>query len=108
MERVEISHVPVALNKKQLAGLLEEFSRARTRLRMGFTSSATGLNATALLNDVAVMNDQFVSLVNRFPQIPEDLTIDERMPKGARAVVTFRNTTGGALTALWVVDTQSW
>ena len=52
------------------------------------------INCTALLNDVAVMNDQFISLINRFPQIPEDLAIDHRIAKGGRAVVTFRNTTG--------------
>lgn len=95
-----------AVSSNQLAGLLEEFTRATTRLRMGATSSATGLNVSCILNDVAVVNDQFISLANRFPVIPDDLVIDQVVRRGARAVVTFRNTTAGALTALWLVDTK--
>jgi hypothetical protein len=96
-----------AVSTNQLAGLLEEFTRRRTLLRMGAVSSATGINVTCLLNDVAVVNDQFIPLANRFPVIPDDLIIQHVIPAGVRSVVTFRNTTAGALTVIWLVDTRS-
>ena len=91
-----------------LAGLLDEFAhRGRgQRVRLGATSSATGIRVTCLLNDVAVVNDQFLSLINRFPVIPDDVTIQERIPRGMRAFITFRNTTAGALTVFWAADTK--
>jgi len=91
-----------------LAGLLEEFAhRGRgNRVRVAATSSVTGLNISCLLNDVAVVNDQFISLINRYPQIPEDVCIQELVPVGTRAVVTSRNTTGGAITLFWRVDVK--
>lgn len=95
-----------AVSTNQLAGLLEEFSRRRTRIRMGAVSSATGINVSMILNDKAVVNDQFISLANRFPVIPDDLVIDHLIPAGVRSVITFRNTTAGALTVIWVADTK--
>ncbi len=53
-----------------------------------------------------MVNDQFISLANRFPVIPDDVVIQERIPRGMRAVVTLRNTTAGAIINLWAVDTK--
>ena len=97
-----------SISANLLSGLLEEFShRGRgQRVRMAVTAAATGMRASCLLNDQAVVNDQFISLANRFPVIPDDVVIQERIPRGMRAVVTLRNTTAGAIINLWAVDTK--
>lgn len=97
--------VSVAANSvsaNQLAGQLYEFVPPGTRVTLSCTGSATGLRAT-LINSVPLVNDQAIGLQNRFPLVPDDIVSSEIAP-GGRLVLTFRNTTAGAITAFWRVD----
>ena len=92
-----------AVSTNQLAGLLHEFLQQRARVTVSATGSATGLRCTFLVLGVALVNDQAIGLQNRFPLIPDDMLTSEGVP-GGRMILTFRNSTGGALTAFWRVD----
>lgn len=91
-----------AVSTNQLSGQLYEFVEPGTVVTLSVTGSATGLRATFICG-VPLVNDQAINLQNRFPIIPDDVIMNGEMP-GGRMVLTFRNTTGGALTAFWRVD----
>lgn len=91
-----------AVSTNVLAGQLYEFIPAAANVVLSATGSATGLRVT-LINTVPVVNDQAIGLQNRFPLIPDDVVSQFRAP-GGRLVLTFRNSTAGALTAFWRVD----
>jgi len=86
----------------QLAGQLYEFLDRPAKVMLAAAASAVGLNVTLLIGGVAVVNDQPVSQANRFPVLPDDIVTAERGM--GRMILTFRNTTGGALTANWSMD----
>jgi len=86
----------------QLSGQLYEFLDRPAKVMLAATSSAVGINATLLIGGVAVINDQPISQANRFPILPDDVVTAE---KGmGRMILTYRNTTGGALTVNWSMD----
>jgi len=93
-----------AVSLNVLAGELYEFLSAQAQVILSVTGSATGLNVTLLAGGVTLINDQPIGLQNRFPIIPDDILTQEVIPAGARLLLTFRNTTGAALTAFWRVD----
>lgn len=93
-----------ATSANQLAGLQYEFLPANAQVVLSATGSATGLNCSFLAGGVSLIDDQAIGLQNRFPLIPDDILTQEMIPAGARLIVRFRNTTGGALTAFWRVD----
>ncbi|HEX9415046.1 MAG TPA: hypothetical protein VF916_16200 [Ktedonobacterales bacterium] len=105
MPRMSGQAVSVAANAtstNQLAGQLYEFLDRPAKVMLSATSSAAGINATLLIGGVAVLNDQPISQANRFPILPDDIVTSE---KGmGRMILTFRNTTGGALTLNFAVD----
>lgn len=90
-----------------VAGLLHEFVARPSAMRVGASSAATGVNGTALVSGPSgqkiLMNDQLVPFTNRYPQIPEDVVVQGTVPPG-RVVLTFRNTTAGAIVVNWFVD----
>jgi len=90
------------VSANQLAGLLYEFLDRRAKVLLSAASSAVGLNVTWLIGGVAVLQDTPVSQANRFPILPDDILTSE-IGVG-RMILTFRNTTGGALTVNWAVD----
>lgn len=92
-----------AISANVLSGLLYEFLGGPAAITVSGTGSATGLRATLLVAGVSLINDQAIGLQNRFPLIPDDVLTQEHVP-GGRMVLTFRNSTGGALTAFWRVD----
>jgi hypothetical protein len=94
-----------AVSTNQLNGQLYEFQPGGAPVQLLATGSATGLRVT-LLAATAVVNDQAIGLQNRFPIIPDDRVWMGRVKANCRLVLTFRNTTAGALTAFWRVDTQ--
>lgn len=97
--------VSVAANSvstNQLSGQLYEFAEAGQNVTVSVTGSATGLR-TSFICGVPLINDQAINLQNRFPIVPDDVILQEQVP-GGRMVLTFRNTTAGALTAFWRVD----
>lgn len=85
-----------------VAGLLHEFVANGSKITYSATGSATGLNTTLILN-IPVIMDQAIGLQNRFPIIPDDVQY-QGIVRACRVFLTFRNTTGGALTAFWRVD----
>lgn len=105
MPRMAGQALSVAANSvstNQVAGQLYEFLSGRTKLVFAAASSAVGLNATLLLGGRAVLNDAPISQANRFPLLPDDIVIREIA--SGRIVLTFRNTTAGALTVNWLID----
>ena len=92
-----------AVSTNQASGTLEEFITRPSYARLAATSSATGINASFIVGRTALCNDQFISLANRFPVVPDDVVIEHSVYRG-RVVLTFRNTTAGALTVNWFVD----
>lgn len=98
--------VSVAANSvsaNQMAGQIFEFVPQMANLTLSVTGSATGLRVSLIVGGVTLMNDQAINLQNRFPIIPDDVIHAGPVP-GGRVVLTFRNTTAGALTAFWRVD----
>lgn len=92
-----------ATSTNQVSGQLYEFLQRPSSLVLAGTSSAVGINVTLLIGSIAVVNDQPISQANRFPVLPDDIVSRIRNAVG-RIVLTFRNTTGGALTLNWSVD----
>ena len=92
-----------AVSANVLAGQLYEFVRAGQPIRLSGTGSATGLRVTLLIG-MSVINDQAINLQNRFPLIPDDVIHTGRAPVSGRMVLTFRNSTAGALTVFWRID----
>lgn len=90
-----------AVSVNVLAGQLYEFV-PQTNVTISCTGSATGLRTTFICG-VPLINDQAINLQNRFPLIPDDIIQNGLVP-GGRMVLTFRNTTAGAITAFWRVD----
>ena len=97
--------VSVAANSvsaNQLAGQLYEFVPQGANVTLSVAGSATGLRLTFICG-VPLINDQAMNLQNRFPTIPDDVVHSGAVP-GGRMILTFRNTTVGALVAFWRVD----
>lgn len=99
-DSVSVAANSVSVN--QLNGQLYEFAQVGQLITLSATGSATGLRTTFICG-VPLVNDQAISLQNRFPILPDDIIFSEAVP-GGRMVLTFRNTTAGALTAFWRVD----
>lgn len=97
-----ISVAANAVSANVLAGQLYEFVEQGSQVTVAVTGSATGLR-TSFICGVPLINDQAINLQNRFPLIPDDIIHGGNVP-GGRMVLTFRNTTPGALTAFWRVD----
>jgi len=91
-----------AVSANVLSGQLYEFVPGGTLVTLACTGSATGLRTTLICN-IPVVNDQAISLQNRFPIIPDDIVFSGRV-RACRLVLTARNSTGGALTFFWRVD----
>ncbi len=96
-----------AVSANVLAGELFEFLARASRIVLFTTGSATGLNATLLVGGLAFANDQAISLQNRFPIVPDDFFVDAGGFPGERLILTFRNTTGAALTAFFKVEVNA-
>ena len=90
-----------AVSTNVLAGQLYEFINGG-QVTVSCTGSGTGLR-TSFICGIPLINDQAINLQNRFPLIPDDI-IHSGEVMGGRMVLTFRNTTAGALTAFWRVD----
>jgi len=99
-----ISVAANSVSANVLAGQQFEFLPNNANVTLSVAGSATGLNTSLLAGGVTVINDQAINTANRFPVIPDDVLSTETIPGGARLLLTFRNTTAGALTAFWRVD----
>lgn len=89
-----------------LSGKLHEFLARPSVVRVYGTASAVGLNVTFLLGGRSIMQDQEVSAQNRMPIVPDDVVAQGMGNAGDRLVLTYRNTTAGAITAFSRVDVE--
>jgi hypothetical protein len=91
-----------AVSANVYAGKLYEFT-GPTFVRVRCSAAAVGLNATLLAAGIAVVPDQAVSQSNRWPVLPDDI-LTQFPFAGGRLILTFRNTTVGAITINHVTD----
>lgn len=87
-----------------VSGKLHEFLAGPAVIRLYATASAVGLNMTMQVAGVTVFNDQEVNAQNRMPIVPDDFVVETVGPGGARIVLSYRNTTGAAITAFTRVE----
>jgi hypothetical protein len=93
-----------AVSANVLAGQLYEWVPAGARVTLSALGAATGMRTT-LINGVPVVNDQAIAFVaaSQFPIIPDHIVTQFAAP-GGRLVLTFRNTTAGAIVTGWRID----
>ena len=106
MPRMSENNLSVAANAvsaNRLSGLLHEFLDGPAGITLGAACAEVGLNVTLLVGGVSLIHDGAVSQINRFPQLPEDIAVQEIVNAG-RMVLTFRNTTGAAIIVNWLMD----
>lgn len=93
-----------AVSNNVLAGQLYEFLEAGTMVTLSVIAAATGIRTTYICG-IPLINDQ----ANRFraaadfPLIPDDVLLNNQVA-GGRQVLTFRNTTAGAIITQWRID----
>lgn len=87
-----------------LSGKIHEFVPFPAVVKLHATASAVGMNMTFLVGGVSICQDQEVSAANRTPIVPDDFVASVAAPAGARLVLSYRNTTAGAVTAFSRVD----
>jgi hypothetical protein len=81
-----------------LAGKLYEFAPEDGMLELGICASAVGLRCTLIVGGEVIIDDQEVSSASRFPLKPDDTLASVAVLAGERIVLTYRNTTGAAIT----------
>jgi len=93
-----------AVSTNVLAGQLYEFVDAGTLITLSVIAAATGIRCTYICG-IPLINDQAVRFraAADFPLIPDDILLNNAVP-GGRQVLTFRNTTAGAIVTQWRVD----
>lgn len=102
-----LSALSVAANAKsaeQLQGTQLAFAPKTGGFSLYCAGSAAGLNATLILGNEVVIDDQPISAANRFPVRPDDMLFQAGVAKGEQCRLFFRNTTGGALTVSVIVE----
>lgn len=86
-----------------LSGRLYEFVPQGSTITVSYNGSAIGLRGSFIASGIQLVNDEALNTQNRFPVIPDDIVLNQVVP-GGRMILSFRNTTGAALTAFWRVD----
>jgi len=99
-----VSVAATAVSTNVLAGQLYEFVDAGTLITLSVIAAATGIRVTYICG-IPLINDQAVRFraAADFPLIPDDILLNNAVP-GGRQVLTFRNTTAGAIVTQWRVD----
>jgi hypothetical protein len=92
-----------AVSTNQAAGTLEEFITRPSYVRLAAVQSATGLNFTLIIGRTALGNDQAIPTIGTSAVLPDNVIVEHAVNRG-RNILTFRNTTAGALTATWRLD----
>jgi hypothetical protein len=82
-----------------LSGKSQEFITEPSVVTLGVAGSAVGLNASLLVGEESVLDDQECPVGTTLPAFPDQiLAVGGGLP-GNRIVLKLRNTTGGAITA---------
>jgi len=89
-----------------LAGKVAEFLSGPSIVRHYCTASAVGLNTSFLVGNESIIQDQEISAANRFPVVPDDFMAESGGVSGDRVIISYRNTTGAAITAFTRVEVE--
>lgn len=89
-----------------LDGKPEVYLSRNAAISFFIVAAAVGINATVLVGDTVVIDDQEISSTNRYPIRPDDLTARSGGAGGDLVYVRLRNTTAGAIVVNTVVDVQ--
>jgi hypothetical protein len=89
-----------------LAGKLGEYLARPAIVSVAIVASAVGMFATIMFGERTIVADQEVSGANRFPVLPDDISVQDAGLAGQRLTINLRNSTGGAITVNTVVDVQ--
>lgn len=100
-----ISVAANAVSANVLAGSLGEFLRQGGPVVLYTNGSALGLRCSFLVGEQVFIDDMALNAQNRMPVVPDDFLGAAQGQGGDRVVVRFRNTTAGALTAFWRIET---
>jgi hypothetical protein len=87
-----------------LSGKVHEFLGRPSKVRLYGAASAVGLNMSFLIGSQSFCQDQEVNAQNRLPIVPDDLVVEAGGKTGDRLVLSYRNTTVGAITAFARVE----
>ena len=78
-------------------GKLGEFVQQDSRVRIGIVAAAAGIQASVIIGNQVIVDQQTVSRANRFPQDPEDFLIDTAALRNDRLIIKLVNTTAGGI-----------
>lgn len=90
-----------------LDGKAEQYLSRNSALAYYIVAAAAGIQATVLVGDSVVVDDQEVSSANRFPIRPDDLFARAGGASGDLVYVRLRNDTGAAVVCTTIVDVQA-
>jgi|SRR5262245_3601668 len=90
-----------------LAGKLHEFLSRPSAIRLYACASAVGLNVTFIVGSQSTVQDQEVNAQNRMPIVPDDFVADAGGLGGERVLISYRNTTAGAITAFTRIEVEA-
>lgn len=82
-----------------VSGKIHEFLTRPSKVRLFGSASAVGMNMTLIVGNQTFYQDQEVNAQNRMPIVPDDWIVDAGGKAGDRVVLSYRNTTAGAVTA---------
>ncbi len=82
-----------------LSGKSQEFITEPSVVTLGVAASAVGMNASLIIGEEIVLDDQEVPVGTTLPAFPDQIFVQGGGLPGNRIILKLRNTTGGALTA---------
>ncbi len=91
-----------AVSANVMAGHQEEILKRPSFIEFGLVGSAAGLLATVMIGSQVIIQDQEITGANRYPIVPDDFIVKGAGRAGDKLYITYRNKTGGALTA-WTI-----
>lgn len=89
-----------------IAGKALEFLGEDSVIRLLAASAASGIRTTFMVGGEAIVQDQEISAVNRYPIFPDDTVAEGAGFGGDRILVSMRNTTGLAISVTTIVDIE--
>lgn len=89
-----------------LSGKQAEFLAEDSVIRLLAVAAAAGIRTTFMVGGEAIVQDQEISGVNRFPTFPDDVVAEGAGFGGDRILVSMRNTTGAAIAVTTIVDVE--
>lgn len=89
-----------------IAGKGAEFLSEDSVIRLLAVAAAAGIRTTFMVGGEAIVQDQEISGVNRFPIFPDDTVAEGAGFGGDRILVSMRNTTGAGIAVTTIVDIE--